>query len=141
VFNERQKKSAGSFTAGGGMLLFNLKSDTGLVPSEIIPDSIPEFNFDKIGLTTTYVLGGYAHTFIVRNWYFSLALSLGGGFSNSRSQTTDDVKSKSKANFSLVTDFRGSVGYNSDLFYVGLSWFTGAFAVNSSKDLLVTYSL
>ena len=141
VYNERQKKSAGSFTVGGGMLMFNLKSDTGLVPKEIFPDTVPAINFDKINLNSIYALGGYAHTFVIRNWYFSLALGLGSGFSTSKSRTTDDIKSKSNPNFSIVSDFRGSVGYNSDLIYVGLSWFTGAFAVNSSKDLLVTFSL
>jgi len=141
TFNERQKKSAGSFTVGGGWLMFNLKSDTGLVPSALFPDSITPINFSKITLNTIYGMGGYAHTFIIRKWYFTLALGLGSGISTSSSKTTADIKSKNKPSFSIVSDFRGSVGYNSELFYVGLSWFTGAFAVNSTKDILVTYSL
>lgn len=141
TFNERQKKNAGSFTAGGGMLLFNLKSDTGLVPGELFPDSIVPINFDKVSLTSTYILGGYAYTFVIRNWYFTLSLGLGGGLSTSRSRTTNDIKAKSNPSFSIISDFRGAVGYNSDLIYVGLSWNTGAFAVNSSKDLLITYGL
>jgi hypothetical protein len=74
TFNERQKKSAGSFTVGGGWLLFNLKSDTGLVPGALFPDSNSTFNFDKITLSCIYGMGGYAYTFVIRNWYFNLPL-------------------------------------------------------------------
>jgi hypothetical protein len=141
TFNERQKKRAGSFTVGGGWLMFNLKSDTGLVPEALFTDSIAVFNFDKITLNSIYGMGGYAYTFVIRNWYFTLALGLGTGFSTSRSKTTTNIKSKSNPNFNIVSDFRGSLGYNSDRFYVGLSYFTGAFAINSARDILVTYSL
>jgi hypothetical protein len=141
TFNERQKKSAGSFTAGGGWLLFNLKSDTGLVPGALFPDSIPSFNFNKITLNSFYGMGGYAHTFVVKNWYLTLALGLGAGFSTSSSKTTTNIKSKSNASFNVVSDFRGSLGYNSDRFYVGLSYFTGAFTINSVNDIIVTYQL
>jgi hypothetical protein len=129
------------FIAGGGWLLFNLKSDSGLVPKTLFPDSTVAFNFNKITLNSIYGMGGYAHTFVIKNWYVTLALGLGAGLSTSRSKTTTDTKSKSNPNFSIVSDFRGSIGYNSDKFYVGLSFFTDAFSINSTKDILLTYSL
>lgn len=140
-FNERQKKSAGSFIVGGGILNYRLKSDTsGLVPNEIFPDSVQAINFDLVRLGSIFGKGGYVHTFIVRNWYFNIGLDLGLGLSTTRIELTDQVELKNRTRLGLVTDFRGSVGYNSEVFYAGLSWSTGAFIFNSSKDILITYS-
>ena len=140
-FNERQKKSAGSFIVGGGVLNYRLRSDTsGLVPDEIFPDSIQAINFDLVRLGSIFGMGGYTHTFIIHNWYFNIGLNLGPGLSTTRIDLTNDVQLKNRTRVGLASDFRGSVGYNSEVFYVGLSWSTGAFIFNSSKDILITYS-
>jgi len=140
-FNERQKKSAGSFTVGGGVLLYNLLADSGLIPSQLFPDSVEVINIDGVKINSLYGLGGYAHTFVIRNWYFNLSLGLGPGLSSTKTKLTNDEFKKVRSRFSVITEFRGSVGYNSDALYVGLSWFTGAFAIDSSNDILITYSL
>ena len=140
-FNERQKKSAGSFLAGGGVLIYNLLSDSGLVPKQLFPDSVEAINIDGVKINSLYGLGGYAHTFVIRNWYFTLSLGLGPGLSSTKTKLTNNDFKKVRSRFSVITEFRGSVGYNSDVFYAGLSWYTGAFAIDSSNDILITYSL
>ena len=140
-FNERQKKSAGSFLVGGGVLIYNLLSDSGLVPSQLFPDSVKAISIDGVKVNSLFALGGYAHTFVIRNWYFTLALGLGPGLSSTKTKFPDNDFIKVRSKFSVITEFRGSVGYNSDAFYVGLSWFSGAFAIDSSNDILITYSL
>lgn len=140
-FNERQKKSAGSFLVGGGVLIYSLLSEDGLVPKELFPDSVDVINIDGVKINSLYALGGYAHTFVIRNWYFTLGLGLGPGLSSTKTKLTNDEFRKVRSRFSVITEFRGSVGYNSDAFYVGLSWFTGAFAIDSSNDILITYTL
>ena len=140
-FNERQKKSKGSFTVGGGVINYRISSDSGLVPTEIFPDSVVAINFDLVKIGSTFAIGGYTYTFIIRNWYFNLGLGLGLGLSTTKTTLTTNVELENKSRISVVTDFRGSVGYNSDRYYVGLSWATGAFAISSSKDILVTYGL
>ena len=140
-FNERQKKSAGSFLVGGGVLLYNLLSDSGLIPNQLFPDSVEVINIDGVKINSIYALGGYAHTFVIRNWYFTLGLGLGPGLSSTKTKLTNDEFKKVRSRFSVITEFRGSVGYNSDVFYAGLSWYTGAFAIDSSNDILITYSL
>lgn len=140
-FNERQKKMAGSFTLSGGILYYKLSSDTGLVPDEIFEDSVSVINFDEIKISSAFVLGGYIHTFIVRNWYFTLSLGIGGGLSSTKTKYVDNQLFSRKSKLSIVTDFRGSVGYNSDTFYVGLSWLSGTFAINPTDNINVNYSL
>lgn len=140
-FNERQKKSAGSFTVGGGGLTYSLTSDSGLVPESIISQSETATNFNALRIRNFYAMGGYAHTFIIRNWYFALNLGLGLGLSGTRLKLIDGETLNSPTRGSVVSQFRGSLGYNNDIFYAGLSWFSGAFAIDSSSDYLVTYSL
>lgn len=140
-FNERQKKSAGSFLVGGGILIYSLLADSGLIPNQLFPDSAEVINIDGVRINSLYGTGGYAHTFVIRNWYFTLSLGLGPGLSSTKTKLTNDEFRKVKSRFSVITEFRGSVGYNSDALYVGLSWFTGAFAIDSPNDILITYSL
>jgi hypothetical protein len=140
-FNERQKKSAGSFTVGGGVFIYGLNADSSLVPNELFPDSVLAIDIRGIRINSLYGLGGYAHTFVIRNWYFTLALGLGPGLSSTKTRLSNDDFKKVRSRFSVITEFRGSVGYNSDVFYAGLSWYTGAFAIDSPNELLITYSL
>lgn len=112
-----------------------------MIPSQLYPDSVEVINIDGVKINSLYGLGGYAHTFVIRNWYFNLSLGLGPGLSSTKTKLTNDEFKKVKSRISVITEFRGSVGYNSDVFYVGLSWFTGAFAIDSSNDIFITYSL
>lgn len=140
-FNERQKKSAGSFTVGGGVLVYLLQSDTGLVPNEFLDLSEQTNNLKSVGIGSIYTLGGYAHTFVIHNWYLSLNLGIGFGVSSTSSTFVDESENVSRSRGSFVSEFRGSLGYNNDLFYAGLSWFTGVFGVDAQNDYLLTYSL
>ena len=139
-FNERQKKSSGTALAGGGFLTYVINSDTNLIPPAAFPDTVTPVKLDRIRLSTVYTMGGYAYMFIIRNWYFMLSLNLGVGLSSSRGRFQDELVTENDK-FSFITDYKGSVGYNAEKYYIGLSWFSGAFSIYSTEDIRVRYSL
>ena len=140
TFNERQKKSAGSFVLGGGFSWYFINADSSLVSSDFVVE-LDSVSIEKARLGNLYSTGGYAHTFVIKNFYLSLTLGLGFGLSNDRLEvegsSSEVIK---KTGFSVVSVFRASVGYNSDTYYVGFSMFNNAFALSPQDNLGLSYS-
>ncbi len=118
--NERQKRSAGSLVVRPAFLYFEISSEQGIIPLEII---------ESYGIPATYLvtsgkfysLGlspGYAYTFVfLKHFYLTAAVFPGvaaqfATFSN----TVDDY---SKFEFSFQLGGRFAIGYNSDKWFLG----------------------
>jgi len=140
--NERQKKRAGSFILGAGIFNITLKNDSGFVSSNSFPElPVNVTDFDKAVLGSLYFEGGYAYTFVYNNWYASLSLAIGGGLSSIKTRELLSGDARKTNAFSFIVDFRGSMGYNGDIWYGGFSFFTGNFFVNNRENLNINFGL
>ncbi|MEQ8910652.1 MAG: DUF4421 domain-containing protein [Vicingaceae bacterium] len=123
VQNEYQKKSAGSFLAGGKFLMLSAQSDSSMIPyweSDPLNDSLA-------GLTSMSGIligpgGGYAHTFVAKkHWFVTLSLELNLMFGPVSYEREKQAKVE-EWQFNPSVDFRMAMGYNSPQTFVGISF-------------------
>jgi hypothetical protein len=126
IQNERQKKSAGSLVIRPAFLYYQVSSDLGIIPAEIVDAyNLPSASQIKSG--TFYSLGispGYAYTLVfLKNFYLTAAVFPGvaaqySSFTN-KSDTYTDFE------FTLQLSGRFAVGYNSKKWFLGGSFQSG----------------
>lgn len=138
TYNERQKKSAGSWVVGGGISFNYIRADSTLVHGDynVELDSllVRKANFGNI-----YGVGGYAQNFVVKYFFLSLTLGLGFGFSSDKVFIENLNETDRNSGVSIVSVFRASVGYNNDIFYAGLSMYNSQLSIASANDLGLSY--
>lgn len=125
VQNEWQKKSAGSFLAGGNIFFVDTQGDSSLVPPGGPDSSFFEgLHFSQYRFINGSLIAGYAHTFVVKQHFF-LTMSLVGGLGGGGSWAyTSEEAEVDRSGFTLAGNFSGRVaaGYNSRKVYVGVSY-------------------
>lgn len=130
---ERQKKSAGSFTAGLSFAYINYISDSSL----IMPEWEVNFNEDALikefNLTVIGINGGYLHTFSMfkrRRLFISLALIPGLSYQAGKAFYESRDNPTRKNMIGLQNEARLVLGYNHKRWYTSLSTI-GYLIVNS----------
>ena len=124
--NEWQKKSAGSFLAGGEVYYHEMKSDSSMVPTSIRYGSFfDNANFRKVNIFAAGPIIGYAYTFVVKkHWFLSLALTVNLALGYSRlhpeGQGAEFIGSGLTLNFTSVPKL--SFGYNSKKWCFAISY-------------------
>lgn len=120
-----QKKSAGSWILGGDIYYITSRGDSSLVPKNISnPDFYMGYRFNKIHIFSIGPNGGYGHTFVVKKHWF-LSLSFLGGVSAGFSKLYSDIReelNKTGITLNFTTNLRAGIGYNSRLYYIGLTY-------------------
>jgi len=123
--NEWQKKSAGSFLAGGNIFFVDTRGDTSLIPSGGADTNFFEgLHFSQYRIINGGVIAGYAQTFVVKQHFF-LTLSLVGGLSGGESWVyTSKEDEVDRSGFTVAGNLTGRIalGYNSRKFFVGVSY-------------------
>jgi hypothetical protein len=120
--NEWQKKSAGSFMAGGGFHYVNMRADSSVIPSTIVySDFFNGDHFNRAGFVNLTANAGYAHTFVIAKHFFIMGEVLAGVGGN-YTQLTDTRFDTPRTGFGLNLSgtFRVAAGYNSERYFVGL---------------------
>ncbi len=123
IQNEWQKKTAGSFVAGGNIFYNQINGDSSLIPYQ---NNYPNF-FTGIYYSKSSYLGigsnvGYTFTLILlENWFFDFTI-LGGITIGNSTIYLDNNEKKSSAGLGLNLSNRFGMGYNSKLFYVGINY-------------------
>lgn len=126
VQNERQIKSAGSFMIRPGFSYFQVSSDTGIIPGELIrayklaPDEqIKEGDFYSISLAP-----GYSYTFVfLKHMYLNAAVFPGVAWlSYSYKGKYNDY---SRSDFVFQLGVKLALGYNTKKWYLGGAIITG----------------
>jgi hypothetical protein len=121
-----QRRSQGTFLAGGYATYFNLRADSSLVPERLVDQyesglHLHEGEFWDIGPSL-----GYAYTLVVReHWFLTGSGVIGGGLSIQRAVTDEDLAAdvpKTSAGLGWHGQFRAGAGYNSAKYYVGMSF-------------------
>lgn len=129
---ERQKKSAGSFTAGLTFSVAKYNADSALVPSAFQDyfegrDFITDFRFGMVGVN-----GGYLHTFsLFKSRKFFISLALIPGISYQRGETYSSQTGAREKNYAFGAHAEGRfvLGYNGSRWYSSIS--SVAYAVSS----------
>lgn len=120
-----QRKSQGSFLAGGYITYFRLRSDSSLVPVRLATYFEPGLHLVRAGFTDLGLNFGYAYTLVVREHFFLTASNvLGVGISAQRATTVEQERKDVRTAFGpgWHTQLRIATGYNSARFYVGISF-------------------
>ncbi|WP_295122163.1 DUF4421 domain-containing protein [uncultured Chitinophaga sp.] len=122
VQNEWQKRSAGSFMAGGEIYRMSMRGDSNLIPS-----GNPEFfdgnTFNKSSIFTVVGNVGYAYTLVVKQ-HFYLSGSLSGGLGvNSTAMKYEDSDDKlQEIGWQFNNTVRLAAGYNSDRYFASVTY-------------------
>jgi len=118
--DEWQKKSAGSFFAGGGVYWDGSDADSSFVPSGIaVPDFYNDINFKRWEWLAVAATGGYAHTFVIDKRFFIMVSAIGGiGVGRSTLTNMDNRDYHTYSPFYKLTE-RFGAGYQFGRVYVG----------------------
>jgi hypothetical protein len=126
IQNERQKKSAGSLVVRPAFLYYEISSDHGIIPLEIL---------DKYQLSSSYIVKsgkfyslelspGYVYTFVfLKNFYITAAVF--PGIAAQFSSYSNEIKGFYDSEFAFQVSGRFALGYNSDKWFLGGSVQTG----------------
>ena len=121
-----QRKSQGTFLAGGYVTYFNLKADSSLVPENLSNQYDPGLHLRQGGFWDIGPSLGYAYTIVVKeHWFLTGSLVVGGGLSVQRAVTDEDLAAdvvKTSAGLGWHGQFRAGTGYNSAKYYAGISF-------------------
>lgn len=122
--NEYQKKSAGSFLAGGEIFTWQLRGDSALIPASL---NVPGFLGDD-PFKATYTVGfaanaGYAYTLVLAKYFFVTAsVSAGAGLNHTRLRYSDGRSSTTGWGWQFNNTVRLAAGYNSSRYFIGLHY-------------------
>lgn len=118
--NEIQRKSAGSFVLGSSINYMLMENSGNIIPKELRAVALADQQFVKVSFYDISILPGYAHTFVYKRFYFTIAPMLGLALQYQNFSTVD------KRNPTRISNgFRSlsklSIGYNSDRFFCALT--------------------
>ncbi len=126
IFNEIQKKSAGSFLLGASFKTYNMAADSSLVPSTNIsnnPLPILDVNCFRFGINA-----GYMHTFVFQKHYF-VTVSLIPELGYTMGDYKTDYRKLFNNHLSMGISTMNAVGYNGDRFYTGFQFISESFSL------------
>jgi hypothetical protein len=122
-----QKRSAGSFLAGTYITYYKVytTSDSSLMPSVLAPRFDPMMDFKGANFYDLGLMGGYVHTFVVRqHWFLTLsgALGLGGSLYETWPDPVEGSATRGRFNPGYHAQLRTATGYNSRRTCVALTF-------------------
>lgn len=122
VQSQCQLRSAGTPIAGGGIHYSRAKADSAIIPANIKDDLYHGSSFNKSGVFSLAINGGYAYTYVfARHFFVTASLLLGTGLNYTTiTDITDNSTAKLQAQLNAV--MRAGVGYNTPKYFVGLQY-------------------
>lgn len=122
--NEYQKKSSGSFMAGGDMHAILIRSDSAIVPANIrFDDFFNNNHFNRSNIYSVTINGGYAYTFVIKKHFFTTLAAHGGfGFNYTTLQDPFNGANDNGVQGQLNATIRIAAGYNSERYFAGIHY-------------------
>ncbi len=120
-----QRKSQGSFLAGGYFTLFSLRADSSLVPARLAALYKTGLHLRKSNFMDVGASAGYTYTLVIKeHWFITASGVLGGGLSSQQATTGvgTHIEQKSTTGSGWHAQFRAGAGYNSARYYAGLTF-------------------
>ncbi len=116
---ERQKRSAGSWLLGGNITFLSINSPQPFLESNLRPAFEDYGNIKNMSVFGLGVLGGYAHTFVYKDFFF---MALGGTGLELKRGNYDMTNEKKTEDFiTFVVDLRAVLGYNHRNWFGGIN--------------------
>ncbi len=121
-WEQRQKKSAGTFLLGASVFVNYLSADSSMVPGAFAEDFPKDMELTE-QLNFQYGLNfGYVHTLLLTpNFYLTLSLFPGIHYQTAHYITPLTGKKDISGDFGSVTEARAVIGYNSDKYFAGVT--------------------
>jgi hypothetical protein len=121
-----QRKSQGTFLAGGYATFFHLQADSSLVPEKLAMLYKTGLHLQRGDFWDIGPSLGYAYTVVFHeHWFLTGSTVLGGGLSILRALTDEDLAVdvlRKSAGVGWHGQFRAGAGYNAARYYVGMSF-------------------
>ena len=139
VFNELQKKSAGSFLFGVNFNMFIVDGDSSMIPLTLQPEyndvlQIRDMNNLSIGASL-----GYMYTYVFKeNYFLTVSLIPGLVFNNGDYSVTQRESIPQQLNGRLKS--MNSIGYNSRRFFTGITFEVEGYWIKLAKQQRVETS-
>ena len=141
LFNEFQKKSAGSFIAGAFFAGSYNSGDSVLVSEELQQQFGSIYGIERLNTRSFGLTFGYARTFVIKKHFFiSFSIQAGPMINNSTLRSSQNLKDDSFEQFGAKYILRGSAGYNHEKFYVGVTGLEDSYSFTNNQ-LIYTYQL
>ena len=121
---EKQKKSAGSFTAGISFATIRYSADSSLIRYEWRQNFEEDALIKKYNLKLFGINGGYLHTFSMfkkKNLFISLAAIPGLSYQVGEAVVGDEERKERKEGFGSQTELRVVLGFNHYRWYTSFS--------------------
>ncbi|MCB9179572.1 MAG: DUF4421 family protein, partial [Flavobacteriales bacterium] len=135
---ERQKRSAGSWTAGATFWFSRTRGSSGLLPVFDLANYSTAANVRSVRRWLFCLTGGYAHTFALwHHGFVHLMVVPGLGAQQQALQLADREERSTGWTFAASTEFRMGLGWNADRWYAAMSLvaYESAGAVSEDVDL------
>ncbi|NOT74156.1 MAG: DUF4421 family protein [Cyclobacteriaceae bacterium] len=137
-FAERQKKSAGSFLLTGTFNSFHLKADSAIYGKDYEAEFGSDAAVSDFQSLTFSIAPGYTYTVVIKKFFINASFSVGPAV-----RTLDYiVKDERQVSTGVdgFTDYRGSIGYNGDRFFGGISFISQKRGVTFDEAKLTSVS-
>lgn len=124
VQSQCQIRNAGSFIMGGGIHYTNAKADSAIIPQNIkYSDFYSGSSFNKSGVFSVAINGGYAYTYLIKkNFFVTASVLLGTGLNYSVLKTEATGITNSRIQGQLHAIIKAGAGYNTDKYFIGLQY-------------------
>lgn len=120
VFNEWQKKSAGSILFGANFNLFVLDGDSSMVPSTLQPYYGESLHLHDLSNLSIGISAGYMYTYVLKKNFF-VTLSLMPGLILNNGDFSVDNREPLSRHLNGRIQSLNSIGYNSRRFFAGIN--------------------
>lgn len=121
-----QRRSQGSLLIGGYITYFHLHADSSLVPSSLSTLYVPDLHLVRGSFLDAGPSVGYAYTLVIRKHLFLTgSLVVGGGLSVQEATINSPEARRERRNSAGLGwhgQVRAALGYNSDRYFMGLSF-------------------
>ena len=134
VFNEVQRKSAGSAIIGASFSMFVMDADSSIVPPEISAYFEPDLHLLDLNVLSVAVSLGYMYTFVYKEHFF-LTLSLIPGININSGDYLTEARNMISPNFNFNLNSMNAIGYNGRKFFAGFHFLANGFFSRIDKKL------
>ena len=134
VFNEVQRKSAGSTIIGASFSMFVMDADSSIVPPEISSYFEPNLHLLDLNVLSVAVSLGYMYSFVYREHFF-LTISLIPGINLNSGDYLTEARNMISTNFNLKLNTMNAIGYNGRKFFAGFNFLADGFFSRIDKKL------
>ena len=132
VFNELQRKTAGSFLFGANFNILVIDGDSSLIPVNIQPEFGPQLHVHDLNNLSLGISAGYMFTYVFKEKFFAtVSLIPGLVYNNGDYSITARQELPRQLNGQIKS--MNSLGYNSRRFFTGVTFETEGYWIKISE--------